>query len=275
MQIFIEKILILFIAIFFSVATLSAEEVLHQNNMNAIEGEYLYYSINIPKNTIKLKVILGNVIGDPDIYVRYGEKPTTSNYECRPYQGSNIDEICNIDNPKAGRWHIMLHAYKDFSTTDLIVTTEASLSNMPYYTLEVKDTEGGPHIAGTEDLKLYKHIGESKVFIKLTHRFDYGGIQNPVIDSITINNIFYFLVSYHHDSWYGGVDLWKSDGTSKGTVAIKLDIFSKSSSRVEFVNYMNGKLYFRFEEYDTRSQRSLGYRLWESDGTEKGTHLSL
>ena len=47
--------------------------------------------------------------GDADLYVRRGDVPTFSTFECRPYLvGSN--ETCSTATPAAGTYYIMLHA---------------------------------------------------------------------------------------------------------------------------------------------------------------------
>src|SRR5262249_30284364 len=64
-------------------------------------------------------------------------------------------------------------------------------------------------------------------------------------------------------------ELWKSDGTEKGTVLVK-DIYpgSRSSFPRDLVN-VNGTLLFVAED------ETHGSELWRSDGTEKGTTLVL
>jgi ELWxxDGT repeat protein len=66
-----------------------------------------------------------------------------------------------------------------------------------------------------------------------------------------------------------GYELWKSDGTSSGTIRVK-DIRSGLSSGVTtYANFtnVNGTLFFRAND------GSSGYELWRSDGTDAGTVL--
>jgi len=64
-----------------------------------------------------------------------------------------------------------------------------------------------------------------------------------------------------------GIELWKSDGTTNGTVLVK-DIYSgsNSSSPNNFLN-VNGTLFF------TATNAAYGIELWKSDGTAAGTVL--
>jgi ELWxxDGT repeat protein len=64
-----------------------------------------------------------------------------------------------------------------------------------------------------------------------------------------------------------GYELWKSDGTSSGTMLVR-DIQSGTASSSSSPNYLtnvNGTLYFRATDGNT------GYELWKSDGTSSGT----
>jgi len=124
MQTHIKKSLISLSMILMPASILNASEVLSTANITESKGTQNYYTINVPANSTALKVLLSNITGDPDMYVRYGEEPTLSAYDCRPYEGPHTDETCHIDNPQAGTWHIMIDAYKDFSGATLTVTVE-------------------------------------------------------------------------------------------------------------------------------------------------------
>src|SRR4029078_10091383 len=62
-----------------------------------------------------------------------------------------------------------------------------------------------------------------------------------------------------------GVELWKSDGTSHGTVLFK-DIAETGGSHPQYFEVMGGKLFFAAID-------SHGFELWRSNGTTKGTRL--
>jgi len=82
--------------------SLHANALLNKQNLTQVKGTQKYYTINVPANSTALKVLLSNITGDPDMYVRYGEKPTKQAFDCRPYESPNTDETCNMDNPQAG-----------------------------------------------------------------------------------------------------------------------------------------------------------------------------
>lgn len=101
----------------------NATTLLNEARLVATQGEYLHYSFEVAPGTTNLNVLMINVSGDPDLYVRYGSKPTLDEYDCRPYRGGDSDEVCNFSNPQTGVWHVMLHAYEDFSAVDLAAST--------------------------------------------------------------------------------------------------------------------------------------------------------
>ncbi|MFN3201205.1 MAG: PPC domain-containing protein [Bradymonadia bacterium] len=49
--------------------------------------------------------------GDADLYVRIGEAPTTSTFDCRPYR-SNSEETCTVSLPAAASVHVMVRGYR-------------------------------------------------------------------------------------------------------------------------------------------------------------------
>ncbi|QHT65257.1 T9SS type A sorting domain-containing protein [Rhodocytophaga rosea] len=76
---------------------------------------------------------------------------------------------------------------------------------------------------------------------------------------INVNNTLYFVTR----SESGGHILWKSDGTTAGTVKIK-DTFGESLATLANFTNFNGVLYFT-------AANGAGIKLWKSDGTTAGT----
>ena len=90
--------------------------------------------------------------GDGDLYTRFGSAPTTSTYDCRPYQNGN-SEVCTADPAQAGTYHAMIRGYSAYSGVSLVADyttggggqpgswTESSLSgstgNWQYFTADV------------------------------------------------------------------------------------------------------------------------------------------
>ncbi len=64
-----------------------------------------------------------------------------------------------------------------------------------------------------------------------------------------------------------GYELWKSDGTSAGTVLVRDILLGAYGSNPRSLTNVNGTLYFQ------ATDGSSGYELWKSDGTSAGTVL--
>ncbi len=82
------------------------------------------YHIDVPAGMSKLEIKISGGRGDADLYVRLGAQPTLTQYDYRPYIGGN-NETVTINNPAAGRYHVMLRAYKAFSDVSLVATISA------------------------------------------------------------------------------------------------------------------------------------------------------
>ena len=89
-----------------------------------------------------------------------------------------------------------------------------------------------------------------------------GSSGSAVMDLAAVGNTVYFPAM---DTTTNGIELWKSDGTSSGTVMVK-DINSGTSSSIpqEFT-IVGDTIYFSADDGTN------GYELWKSDGTALGT----
>jgi len=105
-----------------------------QNNVaitgiSGTQGGFRYYSMDVPAGASNLSFLMDLGSGDPDMYVKFGAQPTLSNYDCRPYESSNTDELCTFSTPQAGTYYIMIHAYKNYSGVSLKGSYQTSGSN--------------------------------------------------------------------------------------------------------------------------------------------------
>ena len=94
-------------------------------------GNNKYFYIDVPAGQSSLVVQLSGGSGDADMYVRFGSKPTSSTYNCRPYLNGN-NETCTHNAPAAGRWWIMLNAYSAYSGASLKATYTAAAGCTTY-----------------------------------------------------------------------------------------------------------------------------------------------
>jgi hypothetical protein len=57
--------------------------------------------------------------GDADLYVKVGQAPTTSSYDCRPYKAGSA-EVCTVTLNTAAPVHVMVRGYSSASTFALV-----------------------------------------------------------------------------------------------------------------------------------------------------------
>ncbi|MCG7546800.1 pre-peptidase C-terminal domain-containing protein [Pseudoalteromonas sp. Of7M-16] len=86
--------------------------------LSANKSNWNFKTFEVPAGASKLTVKISGGTGDADLYIRLNSQPTTSSYECRPYENGNT-ETCTITNPGAGTWHLGVRAYEAYSGVTL------------------------------------------------------------------------------------------------------------------------------------------------------------
>lgn len=87
-------------------------------DLSASKNAETFYTIDVPQGASNLVFNIAGNNGDADLYVRKSNKPTTSQYDHRPYKnGSN--ETVTINSPSADTYHVMLRAYSSYSNVTL------------------------------------------------------------------------------------------------------------------------------------------------------------
>ncbi|WP_051906432.1 matrixin family metalloprotease [Methylomarinum vadi] len=95
-----------------------AQQQVNQNQ----EKEYGPYSVK-PGSRFTALIFANDSTGDPDLYVRFQSKPTTSTYACRPYL-TGANESCSLDVPTGqNKAYVMVRGYKA-SKYHLVVTSQ-------------------------------------------------------------------------------------------------------------------------------------------------------
>jgi len=88
------------------------------SNLSGAQGSNKYFRINTPAGrTLTVRISGGS--GDADLYTRFGSRPTTTTFNCRPYLNGN-NETCTISNTQAGDYYIMLRGYTSYSGVSLV-----------------------------------------------------------------------------------------------------------------------------------------------------------
>ena len=93
------------------------------DNISGSRRSWQRTTVDIPSGTTNLTVSINGGTGDADLYVRFGSRPSTRRFDCRPYLSGN-NETCTFNNPVPGTWHIGIRGYTSYSGLTLEVSYE-------------------------------------------------------------------------------------------------------------------------------------------------------
>ncbi|MEM0514060.1 S8 family peptidase [Pseudoalteromonas sp. YIC-827] len=148
-----------------------------ETGLSGAAGSETTYTMTVPSGATNVTFTTSGGSGDLDMYVKAGSAPTTSSYDCRPYQNGN-NETCSIDNPTAGTYYVMLRGYSAYSNASLLgeLTTSGggtgtggggsvsdisvSTGQWKHYTLEV------PAGMSTLDVNISGGTGDADLFVR-------------------------------------------------------------------------------------------------------------
>jgi vibriolysin len=83
-------------------------------------GGAKYWRVQTPAGTA-LTIKISGGTGDVDLYTRFGSRPTTTTYLCRPYLTGN-NETCSVASTTAGDYYVMLRGYAAYAGVTLIAS---------------------------------------------------------------------------------------------------------------------------------------------------------
>jgi len=101
-----------------SVEILTLTNNVAQTGLSGVSESIAYYKIAVPSAQNELRIETWGGQGDCDVFVRYGEIPSSENYGTDSSLYGN-DELINIEAPQAGDWYIMLYGYEAYSDASL------------------------------------------------------------------------------------------------------------------------------------------------------------
>jgi trypsin len=93
----------------------------NQTSQSGSAGVFKHFSVTVPSGKTALNVNMFGGTGDADLYVRFGSQPTTSSFNCRPFESGN-NESCSIGNPPAGTWFVSIQGFSSYSGVTLKAT---------------------------------------------------------------------------------------------------------------------------------------------------------
>ncbi len=88
--------------------------------LSGARNDKKYYVLAVPANARNVTVTLAGGSGDPDLYVRRGQLPTTSAYDGRSWLSGTAESVTLAG--QEGKLYILVHAYAQYSGTTLTAT---------------------------------------------------------------------------------------------------------------------------------------------------------
>lgn len=88
--------------------------------LSGIQGSERFFVINVPAHQEGLSFVMTGS-GDADLYVRFGNLPSVSQWDYRPYLESSNERV-DVNAPEAGDWYVMIRGYSSYSGVSLTAT---------------------------------------------------------------------------------------------------------------------------------------------------------
>jgi vibriolysin len=123
------------------------------SNLSGAQGTMLYYKITVPTGGTNLTVQMSGGTGDADVYVKFGQRPTTSSWDYRPYLNGNNETVNVGTNTRAGDYFIMIRAYTAFSGVTLRATYTGGTEPPPPPPPPPSNTQTWPNLSGATGSK--------------------------------------------------------------------------------------------------------------------------
>jgi hypothetical protein len=91
--------------------------------LSGATGASVVYTMAVPAGARQLSFKLSGGTGDADIYVRFGQAPTLTTYDCRPFLTGN-NETCDIATAQGGTYYVMINGFTAYSGASLMGSFE-------------------------------------------------------------------------------------------------------------------------------------------------------
>ena len=73
-----------------------------------------FFVLDVPASATEVEFVMSpgeGASGDSDLYVRFGEAPTGTLYDCRPFTGGTMQEVCTFSPSQAGQYFVRINAW--------------------------------------------------------------------------------------------------------------------------------------------------------------------
>ncbi|NVJ50671.1 MAG: pre-peptidase C-terminal domain-containing protein [Gammaproteobacteria bacterium] len=191
-----------------------------ETGLSGSTGNESFFYLDVPADATSLSFQISGGTGDADLYLRFGSKPTTSTYDCRPYRNGN-SETCTVSNIQAGRYYVMLRAYSSYSGVSLVGEYATSVPG-GFERTNLSDTRGDwqhfavtiPAGSSSFDINMSGGSGDADLYVRrgsqsTTSSYDCRPYRNGNSESCSFNNpqAGTWYISVRAYSNYSGVNI--------------------------------------------------------------------
>ncbi|MBF0232681.1 MAG: SUMF1/EgtB/PvdO family nonheme iron enzyme [Desulfamplus sp.] len=139
--------------------SLSGGKTTNVGNISNTEDSERYFMVSVPTGAKNLVILTENGLGDVDLYVKRGSKPSLSDYDCIS-DAYGADEECRFDNPTSGDYYMLLYGYEDYEQLTIRVNWEQDNDTMKDTIAQVKVMNGSSILEGPYE----KQLGSGATF---------------------------------------------------------------------------------------------------------------
>jgi|GEM_PF-2220853 len=102
-----------------------------QGTGSVAQGEWSMFRLTEGSPGDSVSITLDQLTADLDLYIRIGDKPSATEFDCRSYLGETQTEVCNIALPEAGtETYIGVFGYRagDYQLTSVVESSRLTLA---------------------------------------------------------------------------------------------------------------------------------------------------
>ena len=233
-----------------------ADGTIVNNTGTLTQGEWVHFGpFKVSENgTLSANM---TVTGDPDLYVKNGSIPTTSNYDCRPYRSTNSSESCSagsgsifvsIRGYSSGTFDLTIEydADNDSSDDESIMIWQQDYSSTEITFHEAAEYCSGLEIDGNSNWRVPTSLEFAEMIGGCSTNVLSGGIGscNKCQESENCSTMF-----PNDENVYWTADSTGSDNNSAWFVNFNLGIIStNSSSRTNYIKCVSDLAPLTFED---------------------------
>ncbi|HEU4882146.1 MAG TPA: S8 family serine peptidase [Longimicrobium sp.] len=93
-----------------------------RTGLSGVSGSLRYFAVQVPTGATSLRIAISGGTGDADLYVRYGQIPTTGQFDCASTGGTNEDS-CQVASPLPGTYYVLVRGFGSYSGATLAATS--------------------------------------------------------------------------------------------------------------------------------------------------------